>query len=138
MYEYGCKVKRVVDGDTIDITIDLGFKIFYDTRVRMYGIDTPESRTRDKDEKARGLLAKKFLQKKVKTGKSFKIQTQKDSSGKYGRVIGILIIDDININELIVIEHLGVKYFGQSKEDIEAEHLKNKKILLDKGLYEAL
>ena len=138
MYEYGCKVKRVVDGDTIDITIDLGFKIFYDTRVRMYGIDTPESRTRDKDEKARGLLAKKFLQEKVKIGKSFKIQTQKDSSGKYGRVIGILIIDDININELIVSEHLGVKYFGQSKEDIEAEHLKNKQILLDKGLYEAL
>ena len=61
MYEYGCTVTRVVDGDTIDVILDLGFSIFHKCRVRLYGIDTPESRTRDKDEKARGKIASKFL-----------------------------------------------------------------------------
>ena len=58
MYEYACTVDRVVDGDTCDVTLDLGFKIFHKCRVRLYGIDTPESRTRNKDEKARGLTSK--------------------------------------------------------------------------------
>ena len=62
MYEYGCEVDRVVDGDTIDVTLDLGFDILFKSRVRLYGIDTPESRTRNLDEKARGKLAAKFLQ----------------------------------------------------------------------------
>jgi endonuclease YncB( thermonuclease family) len=62
MYEYSCEVKRVVDGDTVDVVIDLGFDIHFATRVRLYGMDTPESRTRDKDEKARGFLSKEFLQ----------------------------------------------------------------------------
>ena len=62
MYEYACTVDRVVDGDTVDVVLDLGFDVRFFSRVRLYGIDTPESRTRDKDEKARGLISKKFLQ----------------------------------------------------------------------------
>ena len=62
MYEYGCTVTRVVDGDTVDVILDLGFSILHKCRVRLYGIDTPESRTRNKDEKIRGKLASKFLQ----------------------------------------------------------------------------
>ena len=61
MYEYNCEIKRVVDGDTVDVIIDLGFDIFYKSRVRLYGIDTPESRTRNKDEKVRGLMSKQYL-----------------------------------------------------------------------------
>ena len=64
MYEYGCTVTRVVDGDTVDVILDLGFSILHKCRVRLYGIDTPESRTRDKDEKARG----KLLAPKTTTG----------------------------------------------------------------------
>ena len=69
MYEYNCKVKRVVDGDTVDVLIDLGFDIAYASRVRLYGIDTPESRTRDKDEKARGLISKDFLKSWLEKGR---------------------------------------------------------------------
>jgi|TARA_R110000787_G_scaffold35556_1_gene91219 micrococcal nuclease len=68
MYEYKCEVTRVVDGDTIDVILDLGFKILHKARVRLFGIDTPESRTRDKDEKVRGKMASKFLQEAIDSG----------------------------------------------------------------------
>ena len=65
MYEYSCEVKRVVDGDTVDVVLDLGFDILYKCRVRLYGIDTPESRTRNKDEKVRGKMAGAFLKEAI-------------------------------------------------------------------------
>ena len=68
MYEYKCEVTRVVDGDTIDVILDLGFEILHKARVRLFGIDTPESRTRDKDEKVRGKMASKFLQEAIDSG----------------------------------------------------------------------
>ena len=84
MYEYNCTVERVVDGDTIDVTLDLGFDILYKSRVRLYGIDTPESRTRDKDEKARGKMAGAFLEEAIEDGEKVIIQTKlKDSRGKF-------------------------------------------------------
>ncbi len=135
MYEYNCSVDKVVDGDTVDVTIDLGFKIFHKSRVRMFGIDCPESRTRNLDEKARGLLAKSFLKEFIDKSKKIIIRTQKDSKGKYGRVLGELIIDDININKLMVKKYLAVAYTGQSKDDIESEHIKNKQKLLELGVY---
>ncbi len=80
MYEYNCTVERVVDGDTIDVVLDLGFDILYKSRVRLYGIDTPESRTRDKDEKARGKMAGAFLEEAIEDGEKVIIQTKlKDS-----------------------------------------------------------
>ena len=137
MYEYSCKVERVVDGDTIDVVLDLGFDILHKCRVRLYGIDTPESRTRNLDEKARGKMASAFLSEAINTGKQVVIQTKlKDSKGKYGRVLGDVVVDDVNINQQMVDKHLAVKYFGQSKEDVESEHLKNRQILIDNGTFE--
>ena len=136
MYEYGCKVTRVVDGDTIDVDLDLGFDIIYKCRVRLYGIDTPESRTRNKDEKVRGKLAAKFLQNAISNGENVILQTQlKDSKGKFGRVLASVLVDGININQQMVTNHLAVRYEGQSKKDIQLEHLKNRDILIQRGLH---
>ena len=136
MYEYGCKVTRVVDGDTIDVDLDLGFDIIYKCRVRLYGIDTPESRTRNKDEKVRGKLAAKFLKDAISNGKNVILQTQlKDSKGKFGRVLASVVVDGININQRMVTNHLAVRYEGQSKKDIQLEHFKNRDILIKRGLH---
>jgi endonuclease YncB( thermonuclease family) len=121
------KVTKVVDGDTIDVVIDLGFDIMYKSRVRLFGIDTPESRTRDKVEKKYGLLSKKFLQENLKKGKLV-IKTHKDSeTGKFGRILGEIFVNGININVLMCTKGHAVEYYGQSKDDIEEAHLKNRK-----------
>ena len=139
MYEYSCKVNRVVDGDTIDVVLDLGFDILYRCRVRLYGIDTPESRTRNKDEKVRGKLAGSFLQDAVDKGNKVIIETKlKDSKGKFGRVLGNVIVDGKNINQLMIDNYLAVAYFGQSKDDIEEEHLVNRKKLIELGKFEPI
>jgi|TARA_R100001460_G_scaffold31189_3_gene61437 micrococcal nuclease len=137
MYEYNCTVEKVVDGDTIDVVLDLGFDILYKSRVRLFGIDTPESRTRNKDEKARGKMAGAFLEEAIEDGEKIVIQTKlKDSRGKFGRVLGDVVVDGININQLMVKCHLAVAYHGQSKDDVEAEHMRNRDILIEKGLFE--
>ena len=134
MYEYGCTVTRVVDGDTIDVIIDLGFSILHKCRVRLYGIDTPESRTRDKDEKARGKLAAKFLKDSIDKGKTVVLQSKlKDSKGKYGRVLGSVIVDDVDLNEKMILNFLAVRYHGQSKDAVESEHLENRRKLIELG-----
>ena len=139
MYEYGCTVTRVVDGDTIDVILDLGFSVLHKCRVRLYGIDTPESRTRNKDEKARGKLAKAFVENAIANGNEIIVRTKlKDSKGKYGRVLGEILVDSININEELVRKHLAVRYFGQSKNDVEAEHEINKQKLLELGVYQEI
>lgn len=136
MYEYKCTVDRVVDGDTIDVILNLGFDIMHKCRVRLYGIDTPECRTRDLDEKARGKLAAKFVQDSVDKGELIQIRTKlKDSKGKYGRVLGELIVDGTNINEVMIQKNYCVYYFGQSKTDVEEEHLNNRQRLIDSGLF---
>ena len=136
MYEYACKVERVVDGDTVDVVLNLGFDIMYKSRVRLYGIDTPESRTRNLDEKARGKMAGAFLKNKIDAGEKVVIQTKlKDSRGKFGRVLGNIIVDGININQLMIDNHHAAAYFGQSKEDIEAVHDANRTKLMELGLF---
>ena len=134
MYEYACKPVRVIDGDSVDVCIDLGFDISFTSSVRLYGVDTPESRTRDPEEKKCGLLAKKFLEEAVKNGKNIIIRTQKDEKGKFGRVLGSLIIDGTNINHKMIEENLAVAYYGQSKDSIAKGHLVNRGILVEKGL----
>jgi|TARA_Y100000296_G_C5166778_1_gene255107 micrococcal nuclease len=134
MYEYKCEVKRIVDGDTVDVVIDLGFSILYSTRVRLYGIDTPESRTRNKDEKVRGFLSKYYLKDWLEKG-DVVIRTHKDKKGKFGRVLGEMVVDGKNINLLMVDENHAVKYEGQSKDDIKKEHLVNREKLIQKGLF---
>jgi micrococcal nuclease len=96
MYEYKCNITRVVDGDTVDAEIDCGFDIIYKSRIRLYGIDTPESRTRNLDEKARGKLASQFIKDKIAEAKLVKVKTKLDKKGKFGRVLGSIIADDLN------------------------------------------
>ncbi len=137
MYEYSCKVERVVDGDTIDVILDLGFSVSYKSRVRLYGIDTPESRTRNKDEKARGKLASAFLSKAIEIADQVVIRTElKDSRGKFGRVLGTVVCDGEDINQGMVDGGFAVKYYGQSKKDVEAEHLINRQKLIDQGIFD--
>ena len=128
MYEYRCKVRRVVDGDTVDMDIDLGFGVWlHKERVRIYGIDTPESRTRDKEEKKYGLMAKEFVKQFVK-GDSIKLTTQKyDAKGKFGRILGDIIVDNKSLSDTMIQEHHAVIYHGQSKEDIQKAHINNRK-----------
>ena len=136
MYEYACKVERVVDGDTIDVVLDLGFDILYKSRVRLYGIDTPESRTRNKDEKARGKMASAFLKKAIDNGNKVVIQTKlKDSRGKFGRVLGNVVVDGVNINQSMIDNYHAAAYFGQSKEAIEAVHDANRTRLIELGKF---
>ena len=133
MYEYKCNITRVVDGDTVDAEIDCGFDIIFKSRIRLYGIDTPESRTRDLDEKARGKLASQFIKDKIAKAELVKVKTKLDKKGKFGRVLGSIIADDEDLNESMVKNYLAVAYFGQSKDDIEAEHLVNRNKLIELG-----
>ncbi len=127
MFEYRCKLIKVVDGDTIDVDIDLGFGVWLrDQRVRLYGIDTPESRTRDLEEKKYGLAAKEYLIKWTGAG-DLRIKTHKDERGKFGRILGEIWTFDTNINDKMVYEHHAVPYHGQSKDEIEQQHLENRK-----------
>ena len=135
MFEYNCQIARVVDGDTVDVIIDCGFSILHKARVRMYGIDTPESRTRDKDEKARGLMSKDFLVKELSKG-DVVIKTKKDKKGKFGRILGEFYVNDININQMMIHGFYAVAYNGQSKEEIEEEHIKNRQTLIAKGWFD--
>ena len=130
MYEYRCKVTRVVDGDTVDVDIDLGFGVWlHKERVRIYGIDTPESRTRDLEEKKYGLAAKEFVKQFVK-GNKIILRTEKyDAKGKFGRILGEMWCFDTNVNEKMIEEHHAVRYHGQSKDDIAEEHLKNRELV---------
>ena len=129
MYQYSCIIRKVVDGDTIDVDIDLGFGVWMlNQRIRMYGIDTPESRTRDLEEKKYGLAAKEFLQKWTGAGE-LTIKTHKDAKGKFGRILGELWTFDTNINEKMIERHHAVKYYGQSKKEIQEEHIKNRELV---------
>ena len=134
MYEYSCKISRVVDGDTVDVDIDLGFGVWmHKERIRLYGIDTPESRTRDLKEKKYGLLAKEQIESFMPVGSMQTLVTVKDRAGKFGRILGKFLIYDMNtdaemtINDWMIREHYAVMYHGQSKEAIAEEHLKNRK-----------
>ena len=135
MYEYKFKLDRVVDGDTIDIVIDLGFSILHKCRVRLFGIDTPESRTRDLDEKARGKLAKDFLSFCLASSDEHVIKTSVDGKGKFCRVLGEIYCDGKNINLLMIDKHHAVAYKGQCKDEIASEHLVNRQILIDQEIY---
>lgn len=118
MYEYKCQLLKVVDGDTIDVLIDVGFSTFRKERVRLYGINAPESRTRNLEEKKKGLAAKSRLKDILKSfGKDFLIKTEIDKKGKYGRILGVIYNLDKsnNANAILVSEGHAVEYFGGSR-----------------------
>ena len=113
MYEYEMKVLRVVDGDTVDVIIDLGFDVFLEKRVRMAGVNAPESRTRNLEEKAKGLKTKAWLIEKFNTEKQIIIETSLDNQyGKFGRVLGTFYIGDdlLSVNLEMLSEGLARPY----------------------------
>jgi micrococcal nuclease len=125
MFEYYVKqVNKVVDGDTIDVVIDLGFDISFTSRVRLAGIDTPESRTRDLAEKALGLESKKYLADRIKAAKNVVIRTEKiNSSEKFGRILGWLYLDgeSNSINHEMIEKGYAWGYLGDTKvKDFDA------------------
>jgi len=115
MFTYDCEVTYVVDGDTCDVSIDLGFKISHKARVRLYGINAPESRTRDKEEKYKGLQAKARFKELIRERETRLISHDK---GKYGRVLGEILIKSTHndkwdsVNKILVHEGHAVEYYG--------------------------
>jgi len=137
MYQYKCKINKVLDGDTVDIDLDLGFNIVLSNqRVRMAGVDTPESRTANKEEKPRGLLSKKKLGEKLPVGSWQIIETQRSDNNddKFGRILGVFILEDgTKVNDWLIENNYAVPYKGENKELTQAEHQANKKILMERG-----
>jgi micrococcal nuclease len=137
MYEYKAEVDRVVDGDTIDVNIWLGFDVVLPKqRIRLFGIDTPESRTRNKEEKIRGFMSKHHLQDLCPKGKFLRLESKE--RGKFGRILGILYSDpdNININQKMCDDSYAVPYYGGNKDELEGLHMKNKQRLIELGLLE--
>ena len=144
MYEYNCKINKVVDGDTVDVDIDLGFNIMIKgERVRIMGIDTPESRTSDIVEKKFGLAAKARLKELLKGNPILKTQINKkgeDMKGKFGRILGDFIVyypvtdNWIPVTEIMIMEGHAVPYFGGSKEELQEQHMKNRAKLINNGI----
>jgi micrococcal nuclease len=138
MYEYRVNVVKVVDGDTVDVDIDLGFGMWIkDERVRIMGIDTPESRTRDKVEKVFGLASKARLKELLGKKAILKTQVSKkgeDMKGKFGRILGDFVaLDGRLVTEIMTEGGYCVPYFGGSKEDTQAAHMINRERLISEG-----
>mgnify|MGYP000748708612 CR=1 FL=1 len=136
--EYDVKVLKVVDGDTVDVDIDLGFGVtLTDERVRIMGIDTPESRTRDKVEDLFGEAAKARLKELMKDGgKLITTEDRKgeDMKGKFGRILGDFKVDGKLVTDILIEEGHAVAYFGGSKEEIAMKHMANREKLLREGV----
>jgi micrococcal nuclease len=118
MYEYRCELVRVVDGDTIDVDIDLGFAcVLRKQRIRLFGINTPESRTRNLEEKKHGLAAKARVKELLAGAESIVVRTaiDKKARGKYGRILGTVFADDVDVNNQLVDEGHAVVYWGGPK-----------------------
>jgi len=142
MYEYRANVVKVVDGDTVDVDIDLGFGIcMKDERVRIMGIDTPESRTRDKVEDLFGEAAKARVGQLLSGDVVLKTQIARngeDMKGKFGRILGDFKTPDGKlVTDIMIEEGHCVAYFGGSKEDVQAQHMVNRKRLLAEGVVSA-
>ena len=131
MYKYKAKLIKVVDGDTIDALIDCGFSTFKKERVRLRGINAPESRTRDVIEKEYGMMSKKYLTNKLKSAKKISIKTYKgEETGKFGRILGDVFVDGKSVNLMMCNDGYAVKYYGQNKKLVEEAHMKNRKLLV--------
>lgn len=137
MYQYKAKILKVVDGDTVEIDLDLGFNIVLaNQKVRLVGVDTPESRTTNAEEKPRGLLSKKKLAEKLPVGSWVTIETQRSDNNddKFGRILGIFILDDgTRVNQWLIDNNYAVGYMGENKDLVQEAHQKNKQILIQRG-----
>jgi micrococcal nuclease len=125
MYEYECKIVRVIDGDSIVLDISLGFGLWiHGESIRLFGVDCPECRSRDLEEKAAGLAAKRFVERFLQVGETYTLNTQ--GKGKFGRYLGTISNETETVNKALINEHLAVVYYGQNKDEVEAAHLKNR------------
>lgn len=123
MYEYKCTLVRVVDGDTIDAYIDLGFKVVLKERIRLMGIDTPESRTRNLQEKSWGKAAKaRLIELLDECDGKFTLTTKLQKKGKFGRVLGTIVVNGKNANQVLIEEKFAIPYEGGNKEDGRKKH----------------
>tara|TARA_R110002072_G_scaffold271290_1_gene431274 strand:+ start:340 stop:675 length:336 start_codon:yes stop_codon:yes gene_type:complete len=109
MYKYQALCVKIIDGDTIDAFVDLGFDLWIRKRIRLFGIDTPETRTKDLKEKQKGIAAKGFLKQTLEKN-NYEFILLSHGVGKYGRCLGELFIDDINVNKLLIKEGHAKKY----------------------------
>tara|TARA_B100000941_G_scaffold216567_1_gene159509 strand:- start:659 stop:1093 length:435 start_codon:yes stop_codon:yes gene_type:complete len=138
MWTYRAKVIRVIDGDTVDVDVDLGFGIWQkNERVRIMGIDTPESRTRNKIEKKFGLAAKAKLKSLLGKNTVLKTTINKkgvDMKGKFGRVLGDFIHNSKPVSKIMCETGHAVAYFGGAKADVQKQHMKNRKKLVAQGV----
>ena len=129
MYEYNCIIERVVDGDTVDVRVDVGFDVWTQQRVRLMGIDTPEKRTRDLREKKFGLIATARVEELLPVGSKQRVVITKQGRGKYGRYLADFEVEGPDyiqtLCEMLIIEHLAVVYVGQAKADVRAAHEAN-------------
>jgi micrococcal nuclease len=132
MYQYRARVHRIIDGDSVVLDIDLGFNIWMNNQhIRIWGIDTPEIRTKDLDEKARGLIAKKHVEDLLHINDIVTINTYKKRFSKFGRILAkITNIDGVDIGLSLLENYLAVPYYGQSKDEIKQAHLDNRRILI--------
>jgi micrococcal nuclease len=135
-YKYNVKITKVVDGDTVDVDIDLGFGVWlHKERVRIMGIDTPESRTRDRVEKLFGLASKAKLKELLPlSSMQVLVVEEYDAKGKFGRILGDFEIEDTKVTDILIEEGHAVAYFGGNKEEIELKHLANRQKLLREGV----
>lgn len=133
MYEYNCKIVRVIDGDSIVVDIDLGFGLWiHGESIRLFGVDCPECRSRDPEEKAAGLAAKDFVKGLLHDGGTYTLTTRE--KGKFGRYLGVIMLSDkTSVNAALVKERLAVPYLGQSKVRVQEAHLANRKLLKEMG-----
>ena len=138
LYEYNCIIRSITDGDGLRVDIDLGFGVTLrgddgrGVNIRLFGIDAPESRTRNKQEKAHGLLAKKFVQEHCQVGERYILRTKE--KGKFGRWLGEIKTRKGLITKLLIKNKLAVEYHGQNKKEIKAAHETNRQELIKMGL----
>lgn len=144
MYEYKATIRRVIDGDTVDVDIDLGFGVVLtDERVRIMGIDAPESRTSDKVEDVFGEAAKARVKQLMPKGSVQILKTEvnkdgEDMKGRFGRILGDFIVEEQagkpeRLTEKLINEGHAVRYYGQNKADVEKAHMANRNLLMENG-----
>ncbi len=122
---------KIIDGDTFDCVLDLGFDVLLEARIRMARIDTPASRTRDLIEKQFGLASKKYLIERIEAAQDIIVRTELDNEkGKFGRILGTVYLDDVDVNQQMIQDGYAVGYHGQNKNAIKEQHLVNRDRLL--------
>lgn len=134
-YEYNATVLRIIDGDSIEVDIDLGFHIVLRKRnIRLLNVDSPESRTSDPIEKQFGLLTKQIVESILPIGSKILLRTQLSETDKFGRILGIVETETILLNAYLIENHYAVAYNGQNKKELEKAHLANRQYLIENGL----